>query len=63
MAKAFKCKYFKISFKAYKDIKNTIITSQKVNNIKLIEIDINADKSLEINQKIDQEISKMFNSL
>ena len=63
LAKAFKCKYFKIGSKDYKDINNTIISSQKVNGIKLIEIDINADKSLKVNQKIDQEISKLFNSL
>ena len=60
LAKAFECKYFKIGSK---DIKNTIINSKKVNGIKLIEIDINADKSLKVNQKIDQEISKLFSSL
>ena len=60
LAKAFKCKYFKIGSK---DIKNTVVSLKKVNGINLIEIEINADKSLKINQKIDQEISKLFNSL
>ena len=60
LAEAFKCGYFKISSKTYKNINNIIIKSQKVKGIKLIEIDINADKSLKINDKIDQEIAKIL---
>ena len=60
LAKAFKCKYLKIGSNSYKDIKKGIISYQKLKGIKLIEIDINAEKSLKISQKIDQEVAAIL---
>ena len=45
---------------SYKDIKKSIISCQRLKGIKLIEIDINAEKSLKISQKIDQEVAAIL---